>query len=265
MMGRIVLSVEGGRAMYFLALLLTLRTQGSGSFSHAFEQTEVPAPLAFVAGQTEVPFHNKDTRVALLWHTHSRAHLRLACLNMTRGALKSAVQQAVAPASGLHYAGQACEVESVDLSNARWAGTASWADMVTGPSGKRVKLTFTTPLFTSPAGQAHNTLPFPGPLALFPAAQQQWEHLHGPRLPYSGEQAIALAKCMVTEYHLETVERIVSDRRFTGYLGWIEYTYLRQDEEAIAMLNALARFTFFTGNGYLTEQGMGVTTVSITN
>jgi hypothetical protein len=263
MMGRIVLSVEGGRAMYFLALVLTLRARGSGSFARAFEQDEVPAPLAF---QMEAPFHKSDTRVALLWHTHLRAHLRLACLNMGRSALKNAVQQAVTPSLRLQYAGQDCEVEAVDLSNARWAGTASWADMINGHAGKRVKLTFTTPLFTSPASeQTNNALPFPGPLALFPAAQQQWQLLNGPTLPYTGEQAIDLAKCMATEYHLETVERIVSDRRFTGYLGWIEYTYLKQDEEAIAMLNALARLTFFTGCGYLLEQGMGVTAVSITN
>jgi len=252
--------------MYFLALVLTLRARGSGGFSRAFEHAEAPAPFALVAEQTEIPFHNRDTRVALLWHNHSRAHLRLACLNMGRGALQNAVQQAVAPTSGLQYAGQDCEVESVDLSNTRWAGAASWTDMVNGPSGRRVKLTFTTPLFTSPAsGQAHNALPFPGPLALFPAAQRQWQNLNGPTLPYTGEQAVELAKCMVTEYHLETVERIVFERHFTGYLGWIEYTYLRQDEKAIATLNALARLTFFTGCGYLTEQGMGVTTVSITN
>ena len=252
--------------MYFLALVLTLRAQGSSHFAHTGEHVDVLAPLALVAEQTDVSCQKRETRVALLWMNHSRAHLRLTCLNMAGSALKNAVQHAVASTSGLHYAGQEYEIESVDLSDARWTGTASWADMVNGCPGKRVKLTFTTPLVTAPTSeQAHNALPFPGPLALFPAAHQQWQRFNGPALPYTGEQAVDLAKCMVTAYHLETVERMVSDRCFTGFLGWIEYTYLQHHEEAMAMLNALARLTFFTGNGYLTEQGMGVTTVSVTN
>jgi CRISPR/Cas system endoribonuclease Cas6 (RAMP superfamily) len=96
------------------------------------------------------------------------------------------------------------------------------------------------------------------------AAQQQWQSLNGPALPSTGEQAVDLAKCMVAEYHLETVKRVFHDGCSTGYLGWIEYTCLQRDEAAIASLNALARLTFFAGLGYLTERGMGVTTVSIT-
>lgn len=248
--------------MYFLALLLTLRTRESGSFSCTLEDAEVPASLFPTVDQTNALQRGRDTRVALIWHDYSHAHLRLACLNMARGALEKVVQQAVAPVSVFQYAGQNCEVESVDLSNPKWAGTASWTDMIGGRSGPRMKFTFTTPLFT---GHGDTALPFPDPLTLFMTAQQQWQSLNGPVLPYTGEQAVDLAKCMVAAYHLETVRRVFSNGPSIGYLGWIEYTCLRRDEAALASLNALARLTFFTGNGYLTEQGMGVTTVSITN
>lgn len=39
-------------------------------------------------------------------------------------------------------------------------------------------------------------------------------------------------------------------------------TYLKA---AVASLNALARLAFFTGSGYLTERGIGVTAIAITN
>lgn len=184
---------------------------------------------------------------------------------MARGVLKKTVQQAIALGPVLQYAGQDCEVESVDLSNTRWAGTASWADMIGGCAGTRMKFVFATPLFTSPTGErSDNALPFPNSLALFTAAHLQWQSLNGPALPYTGEQAVDLAKCMVTKYQLETVKRVFHNGSAIGYLGWIEYTCLRQDEAATASLNALARLTFFTGCGYRTEYGMGVTTVTIT-
>lgn len=265
-MERIVHSGNGGgKTMYFLALLLIIRTREPYSFSRALEEAEVPSSLFPATGQTPASQHGGETRVALIWHDHAHAHLRLSCLNMTRGTLKKTVQQAIAPGPVFQYAGQNCEVESVDLSNTRWAGTASWADMATGHIGTRMKFAFTTPLFTSPAGEHRdNALPFPHPLVLFTAAHQQWQSLNGPLLPYTGEQAVDLAECMVTEYHLETVKQVFHDERAIGYLGWIEYTCLRQEEAALATLNALARLTFFTGSGYRIERGMGVTTVTIT-
>lgn len=251
--------------MYFLALVMTLRTRKPGTFSCAREEVEKPVSLFLTSNQTAVFQPGRDMRVALLWHDHSQVRLRLACLNMARGALQEAVQQVVAPVSGLHYAGQQCEVESVDLSNTRWAGTASWTDMVDGRPAPRMKLTLTTPLFTSPsAGRSETALPFPDPLTLFTAAQQQWQNLNGPALPYTGEQAVDLAKCMVAEYHLQTVKRVFADGPSIGYLGWIEYICLRHNEAAIRSLNALTRLSFFTGCGYLVEQGMGVTTVNMT-
>lgn len=205
-------------------------------------------------------------RVALLAQDHSHAFLRFSYLNMASDQLRKAVRHAVAPQSVFRYAGQDCDIESVDVSNDKWAGTASWTDMLHGRLGRRIKFTFKTPLFTSPiSGQAGNALPFPDSLPLFIAVHQQWQNLRGPTLPHTGEQAVDLAKCMVAEYHVETVKHTFQDGCFTGYLGWIEYLCLRQDEAAITSLNALARLAFFTGAGYLVERGMGVATVSVTN
>jgi hypothetical protein len=241
-MGHIVPSVEGGKAMYFLALLLTLRIREPCDFSCTLEDAEVPTSLFSEARQTEFSQRGKDTRIALIWHDHAHVHLRFSYLNMPSGALENIIQQALASESVIQYAGQDCEVESVDLSNTRWAGIASWTDIVSEGPGRRMRFTLGTPLFTSPiGGEGENTLPFPNPLTLFRAAHQLWQGLNGPALPYTGEQAVDLAKCVVAGYHLETTQRALHDGCFTGYLGWIEYTCLRKNEAAITSLNALAR------------------------
>lgn len=247
--------------MYFLALVLTLRLRETDSFSCRMEDVEMSSSLFLTGEQT-----GNDIRVALLDQDRSHVYLRLSCLNMASARLRKVIQHAVAPGSGLRYAEQDCDIESVDVSNVKWTGTASWADMIQGRLGRRMKFTFKTPLFTSPvSGQEGNALPFPDPLTFFTAVQQQWQCLHGPTLPHTGERAVDLAKCMVAEYHLETVKRAFQDGRFTGYLGWIEYTCLSRDEAALISLNALTRLAFFTGAGHLAERGMGVATVSVTN
>jgi CRISPR/Cas system endoribonuclease Cas6 (RAMP superfamily) len=87
--------------------------------------------------------------------------------------------------------------------------------------------------------------------------------LDGPPLPFVGEQAAQAARCLVSEYRLETGESVLAGRSHLGFLGWIEYICRASEADAVASLNALARLVFFTGCGYLTEYGMGTTTVTI--
>jgi CRISPR/Cas system endoribonuclease Cas6 (RAMP superfamily) len=114
-------------------------------------------------------------------------------------------------------------------------------------------------------GQFNNALPFPDPPVLFASALRHWRMLDGPLLPFVGEQVALVARCVVSEYRLETAERVLAGCSHLGFLGWIEYTCRAREETAVASLNALARLAFFSGCGYLTERGMGVTTVTIAN
>ncbi len=76
---------------------------------------------------------------------------------------------------------------------------------------------------------------------------------------------VQAARCVVTEYCLETAESTLEEHSHPGYLGWIEYTCRTQEMTTVASLNALARLAFFTGSGYLTERGMGATAVTVAN
>jgi hypothetical protein len=81
----------------------------------------------------------------------------------------------------------------------------------------------------------------------------------GSELRYAGQ------KCVVSEYRLETADYILAGQAHPGFLGWIEYVCRTRESSVIVSLNALARLAFFSGSGYLTERGMGVTAVMITN
>ncbi len=71
------------------------------------------------------------------------------------------------------------------------------------------------------------------------------------------------ARCVVTRYRLWTVKRPVAGSPRLGYLGWIEYTCRTRELAPVVSLNALARLAFFTGSGYLTEHGLGITRIAI--
>jgi CRISPR/Cas system endoribonuclease Cas6 (RAMP superfamily) len=92
---------------------------------------------------------------------------------------------------------------------------------------------------------------------------RRWQECAGPPLPYTGEQAVQAARCVVTQYRLWTVECILAGSSRLGYLGWIEYTCRTRELAPVASLNALARLAFFTGSGHLTEHGLGVTRIAM--
>jgi hypothetical protein len=107
--------------------------------------------------------------------------------------------------------------------------------------------------------------PVPDPQTLFTSALRHWRLLDGPLLPYTGTRMAQVAKCVVSEYRLETADYILAGHAHPGFLGWIEYVCRTRESSVIVSLNALARLAFFSGSGYLTERGLGVTAVMITN
>ena len=250
--------------MYFLALLLTLRALETTRSGILLEDADTSSALLH-AIHGKVALHEEDLRVALLGNDQERVHVRLTCNSTEGGSLSSRVLQALAPRCVLECSGQRYEVESVDLTDPMWTGISMWPDMLSRPSGTRMRFAFATPLVTSDPedGQFGNALPFPDPQLLFASVLRHWRMLDGPLLPFVGEQVTQAARCLVSEYRLETAERVLAGRSHLGFLGWIEYTCRAPETTAAASLNALARLVFFTGCGHLTEWGMGVATVRI--
>ena len=253
--------------MYFLTLLLILRAVGPGRIGIPPGDTDASSFLLKAIRDKDARLLEEHLRVALLWSDQAYAHVQLTCFSKGGGSSGSTVLQALAPGSALQCAGQDYEVASVDLTNTTWTGVGTWSDMLSQPPGVRMRFAFATPLVTcNPEHrQASNALPFPDPHTFFTSSMRHWRLLDGPLLPYSGEQMTQAARCVVSEYRLETAESVLAGRLHLGFLGWIEYVCRYQEKTVVASLNALARLAFFSGSGYLTECGMGVTAVTITN
>ena len=253
--------------MYFLALLLRVRAQQPCRFCPPAEDADRCEALLQAIRDKDARLGNKYLRGATIWSDQERAHIRLTCFSKAGGSLGSALLQALAPGSVLQCAVQRYEVESVGLTDPLWTGISTWPDMLSQPAGARLRFTFATPLITSdperrPTG---NALPFPDPQVLFTSTLRHWRLLDGPLLPYTGESLTQVARCVVSEYRLETAARVLTGHSYLGFLGWIEYLCRTRDTAVIASLGALARLAFFSGSGYLTERGMGVTAVTIAN
>jgi hypothetical protein len=253
--------------MYFLAFLLTLRARQPQRFHLSLEGADASLSLLQAIRDKDACLREAYLRAALLWSRREHACMRLTCFGKPGGPLGSTVLQALVPGSLLQCPGHEYEVESVDMTDTAWTGVSTWSDMLGKPPGARMRFTFATPLITSNPrhGQTGNALPFPDPQTLFASVLRHWRTLDGPFLPHSGEQITQIARCVVSEYRLETACCVLAGRLHLGFLGWIEYTCRASGASAVTSLNALARLAFFTGSGYLTEHGMGVTTVTIAN
>lgn len=253
--------------MYFLAFLLTLHVRLPESPHLSLEDADPSVSLLQAIRDKYPMLCEVQVRAALLWSRQKRACMRVVCFDKPSSALGNRLFQVLAPGSVLQCPGHEYEVESINVTDTVWAGVGTWSDILRESIGARMRFTFATPLVTSnpPRGQAGNALPFPQPQTLFASVLRHWRMLDGPFLSYSGEQITQIACCVVSEYRLETARCTLADGPRLGFLGWIEYTCRARGTREIASLNALARLAFFTGCGYLTECGMGVTTVTVAN
>jgi hypothetical protein len=253
--------------MYFLALLLTVRAQQPGRLHLPLESAGVNVSLAQAIREKDARLREGHLKAALFWSDQERARIRVTCFSRGGWSFASTLLQALAPGSALQCAGCHYEVESVDLTDSMWAAVSTWSDMLGHPACKRMRFAFATPLVTSSPAQSErlNAFPFPDPQVLFASLLRHWRMLDGPLLPFVGEHLALEARCVVSEYRLETAERVLSGRVHLGFLGWIEYACNAREAGATASLNALARLAFFTDCGYLTECGMGVSSVTIAN
>jgi CRISPR-associated endoribonuclease Cas6 len=168
----------------------------------------------------------------------------------------------LAAASPLLLCNRRYKITAVDVSDPKWAGISTWADMEAKVKGSHIHFTFATPLLTATPGEPGvlDALPFPEPLPLFSRLEEQWYRHRGSQLGCSVDEMVQESRCVIADYHLRTVEVQLSGRPHLGYLGSITYEYLRP---CISPLHALARLAFFTGSGYGTDHGMGVTRVVI--
>ena len=251
--------------MYFVALLLTIRSVEEAKTTEYSESHDIHHVLAdyhrILAASHQQQY---GITVSLLRCEPQHALLRLTICNREKIPVSAILETAI-PSLFQHGNGR-YEVQAIDLTNPRWAGISTWADLLPQQTQRFMHFSFATPLITAEPDrqQNRNVPPFPEPLPLFSGLAHRWQALGGPMLAGSIEQLIRASACVVSRYRLHSLTREGSVPAPVGYLGWIEYECLRY-HPAIASLNALARLAFFTGTGYLTVYGMGSTTTRLSS
>ncbi len=250
--------------MYFVALLLTVRCTEEARTTENREARDIHHVLADYHHSLAASHQQYDITVSLLHCEPRHALLRLTICSREETPV-SAIMETALPSLFRHGNGH-YEVQAIDLTNPRWAGISTWADLLPQQAERFMHFSFDTPLITAEPGrqQSRNVLPFPEPLPLFSSLAQRWQTLGGPTLAGSADQLIQASTCVVSKYRLRSLTGDGSLPAPVGYLGWIEYECLRYNR-ASASLNALARLAFFTGTGYLTAYGMGSTTTRLSS
>ena len=244
--------------MYFVALLLTVCCIEEARTTEYAEARDILHVLVDYHRNHAASHRQYDTTVSLLRCEPGHALLRLTICSREKTPV-SAILETALPSLFQHGRGR-YEVQAIDLTNPRWAGISTWADLLDQQTERFMHFSFATPLITAEPGrqQNRNALPFPEPLPLFSSLAQRWQTLGGPTLAGSADQLIRASACVVSRYRLRSLTRAGSLPAPVGYLGWIEYECLRYNRSC-ASLNALARLAFFTGTGYLTADGLGST------
>jgi hypothetical protein len=251
--------------MYFVALLLRVRKVEETKTMEYAVSHDIQHVLADYH-RSHAASHQQQygITVSLLRCESRNALLRLTICSRERMPVSAILESTIHSLFQLGHVRY--EVQAIDLTNPRWAGISTWADLHRQKTQRCMHFSFATPLITTEPDQPQNRylLPFPEPLLLFSSLAQQWQALGGPTLEGSADQLIRTSDCVVSKYHLRSLGREDSLPVPVGYIGWIEYECLRY-HKAISSLNALARLAFFTGTGYLTAYGMGSTTTRLSS
>jgi hypothetical protein len=250
--------------MYLIALLLTLRLIEEEQDPIPIESQALACAIKRLLQEETVHRQTVAITAAVLGKNEESTHIRLSLSGSDVTSVISNLHE-LASRSPLRLCQRRYEVASIELAHPPWSRVNSWADIMAPSAARIMHFSFATPLITKgPVDQtSRDALPFPEPIPLFSSVIDSWSGLGGPGLPADARQLVLATDCVISIYRLRTCPVSFGEHSCTGYLGWIEYECRQSDHPYLASLNALARLAFFTGAGYHTALGMGVTNVRL--
>jgi hypothetical protein len=250
--------------MYHIALLLTLRLIEEEQDPFPLEDQALACAIRRLLQQETMPRQALAITAAMLGKDEDSARIRLS---LSGSDVTSVITwlHALTALSPLRLCQRRYEVASIDLDHPLWSRVNSWADIMAPSTARIMHFSFATPLITKESVNqtSRDALPFPEPIPLFSSVIDSWLGLGGPSLPADARQLVQATDCVISLYRFRTCPVAFGEHSRTGYLGWIEYECRQSDHPYVASLNALARLAFFTGAGYHTAQGMGLTNVRL--
>ncbi len=246
--------------MRFLACLLTLQHHSSQEPLLFAEYVRLRQDILMAFFPTEHACPHLLT-VACLRSDQHQTVLRLTLAEEQQHSTLSQLLRRVHSGQPILFCQRSGEISAFDISDPTWTGMSTWADVQTSQGSASFRFIFATPLITALplARESLDALPFPEPETVFARALEQWQSFSGPAFPCSAKQMVQAARCVLADYRLHTVAIPLAPFPVVGYLGWVEYSCLQPQAEAIMALAALARLTFFTGCGYEAATGFGTT------
>jgi hypothetical protein len=250
--------------MHHIALLLTLRLIEEEQDPFPIEAQGIACDIRRFLQQEIVHRQTLSITAAVLGKDKESARIRLSLSGSDVTSVITSLHE-LSARSPLHLCQRRYEVVSIDLAHPLWSRVNSWADILAPSTARIMHFSFATPLITKePTNQtSRDALPFPEPITLFSSVIDSWLGLGGPSLPADAKQLVQATDCVISLYRFRTCPVAFGEHSRTGYLGWIEYECRQSDHPYVASLNALARLAFFTGAGYHTAQGMGLTNVRL--
>jgi hypothetical protein len=250
--------------MYLVALLLTLRLIEKEQDPISKDAQALACAIKSLLQQETVHRQTVGITAAVLANDKDYAHIRLSLSGSDVTSVITSLHE-LASRSPLHLCQRRYEVASIELAHPLWSRVNSWADIMAPSADRIMRFSFATPLITKESAnqKSHDALPFPEPIPLFSSVIDSWLGLGGPSLPTNAKQLVQETECVISLYRLRTYPVSFGEHSCTGYLGWIEYECRQSNHPYLASLISLARLAFFTGAGYYTAQGMGVTNVRL--
>jgi hypothetical protein len=250
--------------MHHIALLLTLRLVEEEQDPSPIETQALAWAIRHLLQQDTMHHQIQRITAALVGKDKESTRIRLSFSGSDVTSVINSLYE-LTVRSPLYLCQRRYHIASIDLDHPLWSRVNSWADIMSPSTARIMRFSFATPLITKePTNQtSQDALPFPEPISLFSSVIDFWLELGGPELLADARQLVHVTDCVISLYRFRTCSVAIGEHSCTGYVGWIEYECRRSDHPFAASLKALARLAFFTGAGYLTAQGMGLTNVRL--
>ncbi len=256
------------KLLYFVSSVFELRPRGywfptpaDGEYAHAAIIHAISS-VDSVAGQRlhDMRRHKRMT----CGFVHSRDSgilLRITFMDQDGLHYAHSLLNALSKQLTLRIGSIVCDIVAFDVGNTEWTGVSTWADLLAGTPARSMRFVFNTPTAITKRdtdGGRFMSL-YPDPLTVFSGLARRWQALDGPALPDDLRNYLQGGDCVVANYELTTIEFHTTERIQIGFMGHIVYTCLQNNLPYILAFNALARLAFYTGVGYQTARGMGIT------
>ena len=257
--------------MHFIALLVDLRPLGKkqtlsisdASNAHAALFHAISATDPLIGQQLHNMKRHKQISLAII---PRRPQLRLTLMDVAELACSHTVINALAAKRVLRIGKRSFEVANINVADAVWARTATWADFQRNDLKAFLRFHFVTPTAITKRGRRKRYhLLFPNPSDLFTGLLRRWKALNGPSLPKDLIPFVEGGGCIVVEHTIHSQKFRDKNHLQNGFVGRVTYQLNEADQIHSRALNSLAELAFFTGVGYQTARGMGLTRVKLSD